>query len=97
MKVYTIHNKKCGVVFQENNKSETGNYLSTKHPELDLIVLIDASSRVSYRTTKEDVDLNEFASLFGGGGHKKAAGSRFSDDDRKQIVERYFKEIKIEE
>ena len=97
MKVYTIHGKKCGVTFQESNKSETGNYLANKHPELDLIILIDASSRISYRTSKDDVDLNEFASIYGGGGHAKASGSRFSDEDRKAIVERYFKEVKIED
>ena len=91
MKVYTIHGKKCGVVFQENNKSETGNYLSIKHPDLDLIVLIDASSRISFRTTKEDVDLNEFAALFGGGGHKKAAGSAIKDEDKELFIKNYFK------
>lgn len=31
-------------------------------------------TRVSMRTTKEDVDLSQIASSFGGGGHKKAAG-----------------------
>ena len=97
MKIYTIKGKKCGIVFAENNKSETGNYLSNKHPELDLIILIDASSRISYRTSKEDVDLNEFASFYGGGGHKKASGYRFTDDDRKEIIIKYFKDIKIED
>ena len=97
MKVYTIQGYKCGVSFQESNKSETGNYLGNKHPELDIIILIDASSRISYRTVKDNVDLNKFASLFGGGGHPKAAGSSFTDDNRMNIVKDYFKDIKTED
>ena len=97
MKRYTIDGKKCGVVFAESNKSETGNYLSNKYPELDLIVLLDASSRISFRTSRNDVDLNEFSSTYGGGGHKKAAGSKFTDEDREKIIKEYFKKVKIED
>lgn len=91
---YLIQGKKCGIVFSENNKSELGNFLSSRHPELDLIILIDASSRISYRTCKEDCPVNEFASLYGGGGHPKASGSRFNDDNRRKIIEDYFGDIK---
>lgn len=94
MKIYLINNKKCGVVFSENNKSELGSYLSNRHPELDLIILIDASNRISYRTAKNDVKVNEFASIYGGSGHQKASGSKFSDDDRKKIIEDYFEGAK---
>ena len=90
MKVYNINNRKCGVVFSENNKSELGNYLSNNHPELDLIILIDASSRISYRTSRDDVSVSEFASLYGGGGHKKASGSKFDDNNRDEIIKSYF-------
>ena len=93
----TIDGKKCGVVFAESNKSETGNYLSSKYPELDLIILIDSSSRISYRTTRDDVDLNEFSSTYGGGGHKKASGSKFNNDDRISIIKSYYKKVKIED
>ena len=34
----------------------------------------DGSVKGSFRTTKDDVDVSAFAKLFGGGGHKKAAG-----------------------
>lgn len=34
---------------------------------------------ISYRTTKDDIDLSEIAKHFGGGGHPKAAGSRVSE------------------
>ena len=94
MKKFIIDGHKCGVVFAETNKSELGNYLSGKNPDLDLIVLCDASSRFSLRTKKDDVDLNVFASHYSGGGHKKAAGIMFSDEDRKKIIENFFKEVK---
>lgn len=94
MLTYIIQDKKCGIVFSENNKSELGNYLSSKHPELDLIILIDASSRISYRTTHDDVSVNTFAQTYGGGGHPKASGSRFNDDDRKKIILDYFEDAK---
>lgn len=91
---YLIQGKKCGVVFSENNKSELGNFLSARHPELDLIILIDASSRISYRTCKDDCPVNEFASLYGGGGHPKASGSKFNDDNRRKIIEDYYGDVK---
>lgn len=91
---FEIKNKKCGVVFSENNKSEVGNYLANKYPELDLIILIDASSRISYRTCKDDIHVDEFAGYFGGGGHQKASGSAFDDNIRKKIIEMYFQDAK---
>ena len=96
MKRYTIDGKKCGVVFAESNKSETGNYLSKKHPDLDLIILFNTAQSVSYRTTKDDVDLNAFAAIYGGGGHLRASGSKITDQDREQIIKLYFKEVKTE-
>ena len=94
MKRYIIEGKKCGVVFAESNKSELGNYLSKMHPDLDLIILFNAAKSVSYRTKKDDVDLNKFAAIYGGGGHVKASGSKITDEDRKKIIELYFKKVK---
>ena len=97
MKRYIIDGKKCGVVFAETNKSELGNYLSNKYTELDLIVLINAANSISYRTTKDDVDVSVFASNYQGGGHAKASGSGITDEQREQIIKLYFKEVKPEE
>lgn len=72
----------CGVVFAERYFSELGNKLSELHPELDYIAMIDIGyGGVSYRTVKDDIDLGgEIAHSFGGGGHRKAAGSNFDGD-----------------
>ena len=46
---------------------------------------------VSYRTVKEDIDLGkDVASLFGGGGHPKAAGSEFSQSIKLKVIEEIF-------
>lgn len=92
---YLIKGYKCGVVFASNcNKSELGNVLAANHPELDLIIIIDTSKSLSYRTTRDDIRVNDFAALFGGGGHQKASGSNFDDDMREWIVKEYFKDVK---
>lgn len=92
---YLIEGRKCGVVFASNcNKSELGNVLATNHPELDLIIIIDTAKAVSYRTARDDVRVNDFATLFGGGGHQKASGSNFDDEMRDSIVKNYYKNAK---
>lgn len=71
--------KTFGYVFAERYFSELGNQLCYLHPELAYVAMIDISTgKVSYRTCKESVDVGgEIAHAFGGGGHKKAAGSTF--------------------
>ena len=68
-------------------------YLSLKYPNLDLIAIIDASSSVSYRTARDDVSVEVFATKFGGGGHQKASGSNISDAMREEIIKVIFGEI----
>lgn len=71
-----------GLVFAERYFSEVGNRLCELHPDLDYVVLIDISKgKVSYRTIKDNIDLGgEIAHSYGGGGHKKAAGSTFNKE-----------------
>jgi uncharacterized protein len=85
-----ILGKKVGVVFAESYFSELGDRLATLHPELDLIAMINMNGKISYRTVKNDIDLGkDFASVFGGGGHRKAAGSEFG----KEIVDVFVQEV----
>lgn len=78
----------CGVVFAERYFSELGNKLSELHPELDYIAMVDIGfGGVSYRTVKDGIDLGgEIAHSYGGGGHRKAAGSTFDPDIAKSAV-----------
>lgn len=94
MERFLISNHKVGIVFAENHRSELGNYLSTNNPDLDLIIIINDCERISYRTTKDDVRVNDFAALYNGGGHQKASGSGMTEEDRFHIIEYYFHDVK---
>lgn len=78
----------CGVVFAERFFNELGNRLAELHPELHYIAMIDiADGKVSYRGVKDEIDLGgEIAHSYGGGGHKKAAGSTFDGKSMEFLV-----------
>jgi nanoRNase/pAp phosphatase (c-di-AMP/oligoRNAs hydrolase) len=83
--------KTCGVVFAEKYFSELGNKLCQMHPEIDFVAMIDMSGTVSYRTIKDNIDLGkDVAKLFGGGGHAKAAGSRFANGAQFDVINKIF-------
>lgn len=88
----TMCGKVCGFVFADRFVSELGNRLCKMHPEIDFVAMIDIDGcTVSYRTVKEDIDLGkDVASLFGGGGHPKAAGSEFSQSIKLKVIEEIF-------
>jgi len=85
-----INGYKVGVVFAERYSSQLGNELAKENPHLDLIAIINPSYSVSYRTVKDDVHLGEFAKLFGGGGHPKAAGSPISVELKEELISVIF-------
>lgn len=74
-----------GIVFAERYFSELGNRLCEMNPDIEYVAMVDiCEGTVHYRTIREDVDLGgEIAHAYGGGDHKKAAGSKF---DRKAIM-----------
>lgn len=91
--IYTeIQGKKCGVVYAEQYMSELGNRLCKMHPEIDFVAIIDMGNKtVSYRTTRDDIDLgNDIAKCFGGGGHPKAAGSQFTKEVQDKVISNIF-------
>jgi uncharacterized protein len=69
-----------GMVFGENYINEVAHEIHNEFPALDLVAVINMrSKKVSYRTQREDIDVNQFASYFGGGGRPQTAGSQISD------------------
>lgn len=94
MVVANVAGYTAGVLYATKYVSELGNDLSETYSDLDFIVLIDSEhSKISYRTTKENIDLGEFAKKFGGGGHPKASGSRYGDTYYLQnFIDLYFNE-----
>lgn len=80
-----------GVVFAEQYKSELGNRMCLEY-DIDVAAIIDMGScGISYRASKDTVDLSQIAAKFGGGGHAKAAGSSFSEDIAFDLMNRLFK------
>ena len=85
-----------GAVFSERYRSELGNYLSSIHPELDLVVMINMSGGLSLRTEK-DIDISILAQKLKGGGHKKACGAPIEEEVKESILKNIFKDCKIKE
>lgn len=84
-----------GVVFAELYRSEIGNTFAEKYKDLyDFIIVINISRSVSYRGIKE-IDLGEFAKMYGGAGHQKAAGSSLPPHLLEDIITLIFKDAKI--
>ena len=85
-----------GAVFSERYRSELGKYLSSIHPELDLVVMINMSGGLSLRTEK-DIDISILAQKLNGGGHKKACGAPIEEEVKESILKNIFKDCKIKE
>ena len=85
-----IKGYKVGIVFAENYRSELGNKLAEYYPEVDLIAIINLGRSISYRCIKDDVNVSDFASFFGGKGHQKAAGSPLPIGLQESVIEYIF-------
>lgn len=96
MFVLTWEEKNFGAVFSERYRSELGNVLSLRHPELDFIVMINFSGGISFRTNK-DVDVSVLASKIGGGGHVKASGAPLSNEIKEMVLQKVFEGCDIHE
>ena len=82
-----IMNYNTGIVFANQYLSELGNYL-LEHNDIDISILIGENS-ISYRS-KDDVDCSQIAKMFNGGGHKNAAGSSISEDNKMKYIDILF-------
>lgn len=89
----TLCGKRCGIVFAEQNRSLLGNYLATKYKHLvDFVVIINMQQGISYRCVKDDIDVSEIATVYGGGGHVKASGSPMSNTLKREVIKSIFKD-----
>jgi oligoribonuclease NrnB/cAMP/cGMP phosphodiesterase (DHH superfamily) len=80
-----------GVVFSELYGSELGNILCENHPEFDFVAIINMDKAISYRIVGDKVNLGEqIATMYGGGGQSKAAGSPITRELRESIIEKIF-------
>jgi oligoribonuclease NrnB/cAMP/cGMP phosphodiesterase (DHH superfamily) len=80
-----------GFVFAENYISELGNKLAEVNTDLDFIVIITNGKTISYRGIKDTIDLGkDIASIFGGGGHPKSAGSQINEELNLKMIHDAF-------
>ena len=87
----TLASKKCGIVFAEHNRSLLGNYLAQKYSHLiDYVIIINMQQGISFRSVKEDVNVAEIASIYGGGGHIKASGAPMDNTLKKEVIKLIF-------
>ena len=87
----TLCGKKCGIVFAEKYRSLLGNYLVEKYSYcIDFVVIINMQQGVSFRSNRDDVNVSEIASVFGGGGHFKASGAPLDNSLKKEIIKYIF-------
>lgn len=94
VKKATIDGIPVGIVFAERHRSDLGHAVATSLPDIDIAVIINVSRSVSYRASKDEVDINVLAIPNGGGGHKHAGGSVLPIDIEEKICEYIFKDVK---
>lgn len=83
----TLCGRPCGVVFAELHRSLLGNYLAEKYAYmLDYIVIINMQQGLSFRSFKDDVNVGEIATVYGGGGHVKASGAPLDNTLKREVV-----------
>lgn len=93
VKKATINGIPVGIVFAERYRSDLGQAIATRIPDIDIAIIINVDRSVSYRASKDEVDVNVLAIPCGGGGHKHASGSPLPDDLQEKICNYIFKNI----
>lgn len=59
-----------------------------ENQDMDFLMLVNlASGFISFRTIKDNIDLDKIAAKYGGGGHEKAAGTKLENDFIQPIVD----------
>ena len=83
----TLQGRPCGIVFAESHRSLLGNYLAQKYSYmLDFIVIINMQQGISFRCNKDDVNVGEIATVYGGGGHVKASGAPLDNSIKREVI-----------
>lgn len=87
---------KTGIIFANNDLSDIANIILSKHPELDILMIMSYPKTISYRTRKSlDIPLGDLAQMITGkgGGHPQSAGSTISPKVFGKTFERALKSM----
>jgi len=83
----TLCGRPCGIVFAEQHRSLLGNYLAEKYSYcIDFVIMINMQQGISFRCSKDNVDVSEVAKIYGGGGHVKASGAPLDNSFKKEVI-----------
>lgn len=89
----TLCGKPCGIVFAEQHRSLLGNYLAEKYSYcIDYVVMINLQQGISFRCTKDNINVGEIATIYGGGGHVKASGAPMDNTLKKEVIKLILKD-----
>ncbi len=92
----TLFGHPCGIVFAEQHRSLLGNYLAQKYSYmLDYIVIINMQQGLSFRCVKDGIDLSQYASVYGGGGHIKASGAPLDNTLKREVIKQILNDDNI--
>jgi uncharacterized protein len=76
-------------------RNDVAEYVRNNKYDIDFLVLVFSDKdSISYRSIRESVDVSIVAKFYGGSGHKAAASSVISNNDKNNIID-YFKRSKI--
>lgn len=83
----TLCGHPCGIVFAEQHRSLLGNYLAEKYAYcIDFVVMINLQQGLSFRCNKDNINVGEIATVFGGGGHVKASGAPMDNSLKREVL-----------
>jgi oligoribonuclease NrnB/cAMP/cGMP phosphodiesterase (DHH superfamily) len=97
MKFMSINGYKAGIVSSAYEyRNDIADYIRDRKYDIDFLAIVftDKSS-VSYRSIKEDVDVNEIAKLYGGKGHVNASSSPITEKEKKDINKYFNKDREV--
>ena len=92
--------------FKDTNSKESDigdiiDELLSNAPEAEVVMLFkelsDGATHVSMRTTTDEVNASKIAQIFGGGGHRRAAGANILDQEFTQAVQMVLDYVKNEQ
>ena len=89
----TLCGRPCGIVFAEQHRSLLGNHLAEKYAYcLDFIVMINMQQGISFRCNKDNINVGEIATIYGGGGHVKASGAPMDNSLKREVIKFILKD-----
>ena len=83
-----INNLKAGLVFAEKYRNELSDYMLNNF-EIDFAIIVNSGGGISL-ISRDDIDVEKIARIYGGGGHKNSSGLPVTIDMQKEFIKILF-------